>query len=338
MDFSEIHYEADERPEDLFQRILTFVDDNLLKARGTITHHGEQVTNDEQKTPSLENMIVLHWLSLIHKGLPKLVKQRYATELRTRTLSSIKPEISQALSSLLEERQSIQDVRNMQATVSHTYAITKTKHPNKKPSIARKCPLCSQAGRKSDHFLSKCRYLPEEDRKYLTRARNIDMEDDNCTSDNESEASDDSSARSIATRSKSQKVDVFPSPFLDAFYKSTPVRIVIDGGATGDFMSLSEAKRLGVTIQKSSMNAIQADGECRLYVVGEVNLNFSRDNHILKFNGLVVKKLDEGILGGTPFQENNDIGTRVKNILFQLEMIPIITTQVQTRNRLRLSC
>ena len=79
MDFSEIHYEADERPEDLFQRILTFVDDNLLKARGAITHHGEQIATNEQKTPSLENMIVLHWLSLIHKGLPKLVKQRHGT-------------------------------------------------------------------------------------------------------------------------------------------------------------------------------------------------------------------------------------------------------------------
>ena len=318
LDFSEIHYEADERPEDLFQRILTFVDDNLLKARGAITHHGEQITTNEQKTPSLENMIVLHWLSLIHKALPKLVKQRYATELRTRTLASIKPEISQALSSLLEELQSIQDVRNMQATVNRTYATNKTKTPYKKPSSAIKCPLCSQAGRKSDHFLSKCRYLPEEDRKYLSKARNVDTKDDYCTSDNESEASDDSSARSIATKPKSQKVDVFPSPFLDAFYKSTPVRIVIDGGATGDFMSLTEAKRLGITIQKSSMNAIQADGECRLDVVGEVNINFRRDDHILKFNGLVVKKLDEGILGGTPFQENNDIGTRVKKHLVSI--------------------
>ena len=144
LDFSEIHYEADERPEDLFQRILTFVDDNLLKARGAITHHGEQITTNEQKTPSLENMIVLHWLSLIHKALPKLVKQRYATELRTRTLASIKPEISQALSSLLEELQSIQDVRNMQATVNRTYATNKTKTPYKKPSSAIKCPLCSQ--------------------------------------------------------------------------------------------------------------------------------------------------------------------------------------------------
>ena len=94
LDLSEIHYEADERPEDLYQRILAFVDDNLLKARGSITHHGVQIENDEQKSPSLEYFIVLQWLTLIHKGLPKIVKNKYATELRTRTLASIKPEIS----------------------------------------------------------------------------------------------------------------------------------------------------------------------------------------------------------------------------------------------------
>ena len=168
LDFSEIHFEADERPEDLYQRILTFVDDNLLKAHGPITHHGEQADADELKTPSLENMIVLHWLSLIHKGLPKLVKQRYATELRTRTLASIKPEISQALSSLLEELQSIQDVKNMHATVNRTFA---KKPPNKSGSMRssrRKCPLCSLAGRNSDHFLNKCKYLPDEDKKFLS--------------------------------------------------------------------------------------------------------------------------------------------------------------------------
>ena len=319
LDFSEIHYEADERPEDLFQRILTFIDDNLLKAHGPITHHGEEADSDEQKTPSLENMVVLHWLSLIHKGLPKLIKQRYATELRTRTLSSIKPEISQALSSLLEELQSIQDVRNMHATVNRTLA---KKQPYRSGSMRNsgrkeyKCPLCSLAGRNSDHYLSKCRYLPEDDKKFLTRARNIDIdEDEHSEHDDDSDESDDTSVRHIKTTSKAQKVDVFPSPFLDAYYKSSAVRIVIDGGATGDFMSLSEAKRLGANIKKSSMKAIQADGECKLDVVGEVDLTFTRDHHILKFNGLVVKKLDEGILGGTPFQENNDIGTRVKKHL-----------------------
>ena len=246
LDFSEIHFEADERPEDLYQRILTFVDDNLLKAHGPITHHGEQADADELKTPSLENMIVLHWLSLIHKGLPKLVKQRYATELRTRTLASIKPEISQALTSLLEELQSIQDVKNMHATVNRTFA---KKPPNKSGSMRssrRKCPLCSLAGRNSDHFLSKCKYLPDEDKKFLSRARNVDMDEAESATDNDddSQESDDTSVRHIKTTPNVKKVDVFPSPFLDAFYESNPVRIVIDGGATGDFMSLSEAKRL----------------------------------------------------------------------------------------------
>ena len=44
-------------------------------------------------------------LSLLHGYLPALIKQRYGTELRCQTLASLKPEISQALESLLEEIQ-----------------------------------------------------------------------------------------------------------------------------------------------------------------------------------------------------------------------------------------
>ena len=56
--------------------------------------------SDEELSPSLENLIVLTWLRLIDKNLPNLVKQRYGTELRSRTLASLKPEMSQALDSL----------------------------------------------------------------------------------------------------------------------------------------------------------------------------------------------------------------------------------------------
>ena len=51
----------------------------------------------------MENFIVHTWLNLVHRDLPKLVKQRCRTELRSRTLASIKLEISQTLSSLLDE-------------------------------------------------------------------------------------------------------------------------------------------------------------------------------------------------------------------------------------------
>ena len=107
LDFNNIRLEPDERPEDLYQRILSFIDDSLLKANDNIQHHGENVSADEQLSPTLENMIVLNWLRLIHTDLPALVKQRYGTELRSKTLASLKPEISQALDSLLEEIESM---------------------------------------------------------------------------------------------------------------------------------------------------------------------------------------------------------------------------------------
>ena len=113
-----IKLEHDERLEDRFQRLMSFVEDTLLIANGNITHHGEVIAVDEELTPSLENVIVLTWLHFIHVDLPNLVKQRYGTELRSRTLASIKPEISQALDSLLDELHSTTDSRVLRTAMS----------------------------------------------------------------------------------------------------------------------------------------------------------------------------------------------------------------------------
>ena len=86
----------------LFQRLTAFFEDNLLTMGCGLTHHGSTAI-DEDMSPPLENTIILLWLQLIHRDLPRLVKQRYGTELRSCTLASIKPKISQALSSLLDE-------------------------------------------------------------------------------------------------------------------------------------------------------------------------------------------------------------------------------------------
>ena len=111
IDFADIKLEPQERPEDLYQRLMAFAEDNLLQQNGPISHHDEIPITEEEMTPSLENFIVLTWLQLINKDLPRLVKQHYGTELRSRTLASIKPEISQAMESLLEEINSTEDVR-----------------------------------------------------------------------------------------------------------------------------------------------------------------------------------------------------------------------------------
>ena len=103
LNLSDISLEGTERPEDLYQKIHSFFEDNLLTPGCGITHHDEHIVEEEELTPSLENTICYFWLSKLNKDLPGLVKVRYGTELKTRTLASLKPEISSALPSLLGE-------------------------------------------------------------------------------------------------------------------------------------------------------------------------------------------------------------------------------------------
>ena len=56
---------------------------------------------------------MLTWLRLLEPELLKLVKQWYGTELRSRTLASIKPEMAQALPSLLDEASAAGDAKVM---------------------------------------------------------------------------------------------------------------------------------------------------------------------------------------------------------------------------------
>jgi hypothetical protein len=69
LDFTNIHGRS-------LPKVASFIDDNFLKANGGIRHHGENVTADEDISPTMENIIVLTWLRLIHPSLPAPVKQR----------------------------------------------------------------------------------------------------------------------------------------------------------------------------------------------------------------------------------------------------------------------
>lgn len=160
LDLSEITLVPGERAEDLYQRIISFVEESLLTKEGNITHHDEVITQDEEMSPTVENMIVVRWLQLLHSNLPKLVKQRYGTELRTRTLASIKPEISQALPSLLQELKTVEEVRVIRSEVQNTRTSSSSFNNSASPSRSsnKSCCLCLQAGRQnsSTHYLSEC--------------------------------------------------------------------------------------------------------------------------------------------------------------------------------------
>ena len=74
IDLADIKFEIDERPEDLYQRLSSFIEDSLLIRGSSITHHGETIMVDEVLTPTVENLLVLMWLKLIDPDLPKLIK------------------------------------------------------------------------------------------------------------------------------------------------------------------------------------------------------------------------------------------------------------------------
>ena len=317
LDFSNIKLEVDERPEDLFQRLMSFTEDNLLVTNGNITHHGEVVTVDEELSPTLENFVVLTWLRLIHADLPALVKQRYGTELRSRTLASLKPEISQALDSLLDEIRSSADTKILRVTTSRfrqppphsSYkSSSQAWPPNRRP---KPCPLCKQAGRNDQHFLSACSYLPPEDRTYLSRSR--------LTSSFDNEESDyvpppfpdeDDPPLRTAARTVSRRVSTKQSPHFKAFYKHHPLRLTLDTGAETSMIKSSVARSIGATIVKSSQQALQADGMTPLAVAGETHLILSRADKQLGLDALVVDDLDVDVLAGTPFLIANDITVR----------------------------
>lgn len=65
-----------------------------------------------------------------------------------------------------------------------------------------------------------------------------------------------------------------------------------------------------IQISNSSQSAHQADGSSPLKVIGEARMSFTRGDHILHFEGLVVENLDVEILAGIPFIERNDVSIR----------------------------
>ena len=319
LNFAGIRLEPEERPETLYQRILAFVEDSLLMKDGNIKHHGEKVSEDELMTPTLENMVVMHWLSLINKDLPELIMRRYATELRTHTLASIKPEISMALKSLLDDLQTSADARVLRTAITGSQNTFNTGIQNKfkssnskynrntydKPSD-KSCSLCEALGVPHNHQLSRCSRLSEKDKKFMARLRALNLIDTESDIDEHDDLNGEASIKMIDVR----RVSIVQSPILEVSYNTITISMIIDSGATGNFIHINLVAKLGLKMSHTNHNANQADGRAKMNVLGEVKCFLNKGKHKLFFDGLVVSALDAEIIGGSPFQELNDVFAR----------------------------
>ena len=311
-----------------------FTMDNLLKPTDGISHLNVAEPPLEQLSPTLLNYLVTLWLNTINTALPALVKQRYSTELRGKTLASIREEISESLNALLGEitgenaaiaRSSFRNGNNQRRNYSSSksYSSSSARQP------ARMfCPFCDAKNRPSDHFLSQCSFLPESDQRFFSsrarsRAVGVEEEEDldefdegsrdpnrRVAAHQEVQAVQPTNQPTIFKKAGVRKVAVINSPCLPVWYDKQPVSLVVDTGAEANLMKLFFAKSLGVPIRKTTTSAGQADGILELEIAGEVHFYVRRGKREFKFDGLVAVHLEDDVIAGVPFQTAHDVYAR----------------------------
>ena len=309
LDIATVKLGLNERPEDLYQRVMAFIEDNLMTVEGGLSHHGAVPTTDEDMSPTLENLAVIIWLQLVHAGLPSLVRQKYGAELRNKSIASIRPEISQALQSLLDELSSLEEVK-----VMRTFDKTRKPFSDKKRSMMtqKSCTLCKAAGRPSasSHFLSECSFLPDGDRRAIARSRNVQVDEDDSQVEEPDTYIESASTDLVACRAVVKRVNTSASPSLTAFCGSHTVILTVDSGAEVNMIRTAFARRIGLQSIPSTQRAMQADGVTPMKVSGEVHTSLARGQWSFSLDALVVDDLDVDVLAGHPFMVVNDIALR----------------------------
>ena len=303
-EFFDFTLETNESREALYERMYTYLEDNLLTKDGSVEHEGSKSTKDEELTPTLLNILVVNWLRTIHPSLPHAVKQKFPTQLRSNTIFSIRSEISDAIPSILEEIEE-------KASISRIGKYSEDKFRNKSKKMSKSCCLCKSAGRYYEgHYLSQCPFLPDSDKHYFSKTREIFVEsNDEFVND----FNPDSAANLRVVHSHvptSRRIDIIPSPIIRVSVGNAESAMLLDSGAETSLITASHCRQFGVKITPTSRRAVLADNSTSMKIIGEARFPIKFGHHIFDFCGLVVERLDTPIIAGVPFLEKHDIYVR----------------------------
>ena len=116
---SEVHFlklasiklESNERYETFFQRIMAHLYDNLLTVGSSIKFDGEEITENEEMSPTVERLAVFLWLHFIDDRLPSYVSRVYAKDLQFHSIKDLQPQISMNMKSILEELNAQEEIK-----------------------------------------------------------------------------------------------------------------------------------------------------------------------------------------------------------------------------------
>ena len=341
LDLPTISLEEGESYEALWERYHAFLMDSLIRPADGLSHMGTAAKDvqTEVMSPTLMNVAVVLWLKSIHPALPAMIKQKFTTELRNRTLITLREEISESLESMLAELngETAAIARSSYQRGFQKKSFSTSSNQPFYQKTARSCPLCQASDRQSEHFLSECPFLPEADRKFMaSRNRLRAVEGDEWE---ESPADIVVKNRRIVIQQVNQqkaktnslcgsrdvhKVDIMSSPFLMMSYGCHVIPLLLDSGAETNLIGLECAESLNLPVSKTTACASQADGTSDLKIIGEVHVKLSRGNKQYQFDALVANKLTDKVIAGLPFLELHDIYSRPskKTIYIGKEEVP----------------
>ena len=324
LDLPQLRQDTNESREALWERIYTFSEELLLTKDCCVKHENATITEDETFTPTILNILVAIWLNIINPALPSMVQQRFATALRNNTVFSIRDEISDSIPILLAELQEKEGLINRNSSNNYQYQRSKPKQRYQQ-SNRPKCCLCDAAGRPAlGHFLSACPFLPANDKKFMSKAREVIASfDENefeehgeCEYEQEDYEAPNSNKISMVSLKHSindiysRRVDIVLSPVLQVRRNGKASLWTLDSGAEASLIRESECNELNVKILPTRQRARMADGASHLPIIGEAHFTAQWGHHDLKFSGLVVKNLDSPVLAGMPFLMENDVSIR----------------------------
>jgi len=171
---SDIKMDEGERYETFYQRIIAHIEDNLLTVSSGLTFDGEEVSEDEELSPTAERLGVYLWLTKIDERLPSFVGRIYAHDLQTKSLKDIQPQLAASMDSLLADLAVQDEVKINFFRSRHTqksrpsyskYNNTDkprlyTDRPSNLKAAQKSCLFCKSAGRNpSSHNTSECWFI-----------------------------------------------------------------------------------------------------------------------------------------------------------------------------------
>ena len=318
--------QPNESPQALWSRLKQQYDDSLLR-KNTLKYVDAPLNYDEELSPTLHNIIILHWLQIIHPKMRDLVTQRFSKELRDATYASIWPEISRSIDSFLK------DLNDESASASvcrydsssnyrpPSYqdnrlpwrgrgSSSRPRGPPQRSQGNKCCDYCRVTGRRAyeTHRIEDCLFLKKE-RPGSSRAVEVEEEYDDHYAEF-LEVYDDGPGEDNSRKVIINKITTEDSPVLPLFRGKRSFPVTLDTGGTTTIVDGMTAEELECDLFPTTQRAFQADGVTELKVLGTTHFELTRKSKSFSIDALVCELNDPTILAGMPFMTEHDVAIR----------------------------